>query len=485
MEEGQPQDGAQARAQVDAEAGADAAPGAAPPGDDVTAIVADLGDVPVHLPGSPGYDELTVAMDTELVRTPLLVTVPRTPEEVAHVVRVAGEHGVPVAVQATGHGASAPLEGALLLSTTAFDQLTVLPALGTAHVGAGVRWKAVVEAAAPYGLAPVTGAAPGVGVVGYLTGGGHGPLARSLGISSDRVRALDVVTGDGVLRRVTATDEPDLFWGLRGGRGALGVVTSVELDLLDQPEIYGGALVHGEEDVDRVVEAWAAWAPQTPLAATTSLAVMRLPEAPGIPPFLAGRTTVSVRFGWTGDPQEGAEVLAPMRALGTPVADTVDVMPYSRIGEIHNDPGGRTPFHDTHALLEDLGPEAVERFLELVGSGAACVQNVVEIRHLGGAAAQVPAVPDAVPGRSATWSLFMVGIAPAAAAEPVRADARRILDGLAPWTRPGALPNFVPGHDRAWAERTYPQDVVTRLGEVSRRYDPAGVLLASHPFRPV
>lgn len=487
MEDRQPEVGAQAGADE-----AEAAPGTTPPPEglpafreDVSALVADLGDVPVHLPGSPGYDELTLAMDAELVRTPALVAVPRTPEEVAHVVQVAGEHGVPVAVQATGHGASALLDGALLLSTTALDHLTVLPALGTAHVGAGVRWKAVVEAAAPYGLAPVTGAAPGVGVVGYLTGGGHGPLARSLGISSDRVRAFDVVTGDGVLRRATATDEPDLFWGLRGGRGALGVVTSVELDLLDQPEIYGGAVVHAEEDVDRVVEAWAAWAPQTPLDATTSLAIMRLPEAPGIPPFLAGRTTVSVRFGWTGDPQEGAEVLAPMRALATPVVDTVEVLPYSRVGEIHDDPGGRTPFHDTHALLEDLGPEAVERFLELVGAGSACVHNVVEVRHLGGAAAQVPAAPDAVPGRSATWSLFMIGIAPVHAAGPVRADARRILEGLAPWTRAGALPNFAPGHDRAWAERTYPGDVLTRLGEVSRRYDPAGVLLASHPFRPV
>ena len=491
MEQRQPQVGAEAAAPPPGGAATDAAPGRDAPGPavhgvDVPALVADLGDVHVDLPGSPGYDHLTLAANVELVRTPLLVAVPRTAEEVAHVVRVAGEHGVPVAVQATGHGASAPLDGALLISTSALDGLTVLPALGTAHVGAGVRWSALVASAAPYGLAPVTGSAPGVGVVGYLTGGGHGPLARSFGISSDRVRAFDVVTGDGVLRRATATSEPDLFWGLRGGRGALGVVTSVELDLLDQPEIYGGAVVHGPEHVDEVVEAWAAWAPHTPLEATTSLAVMRLPEMPGIPPFLAGRTTVSVRFGWTGDPQEGAEVLAPMRAVAPPVADSVDVMPYARIGEIHNDPAGRTPFHDTHVLLEDLGPEAVERFLELVGADSACVHNVVEVRHLGGAAAQLPAVPDAVPGRSAPWSLFMVGVAPAHAAGPLHADARRILAGLEPWTRPQeALPNFTPGHDRAWAERTYLPHVRTRLGDVSRRYDPAGVLLASHPFRPV
>ncbi|SFJ59578.1 FAD-binding oxidoreductase [Cellulomonas sp. KH9] len=447
----------------------------------VAALAAALaGRVPAHAPGTAEHAALSTTTNLTVPQRPALVAAPRSPQEVADVVRLAGEHGVPVAVQGTGHGASAPLDGALLVSTAEFDHLTVLPARGTAHVGAGLRWSRVVAAAAPYGLTPVCGSAPSVGAVGYLTGGGHGPLARTLGVSSDRVRAFDVVTGDGVLRRATPTDEPDLFWGLRGGRGALGVVVAVDLDLVDQPTLYGGSL--WSADVEGTVQAWAWWAPTLPPQATTSLGVMRLPALPGVPEALAGRTTVTVRFAWTGDADEGAAVLAPLRRVAAPLLDTVDVMPSTAIGSIHADPDGAMPVHDSHLLLEDLGPEAVERLLELVGPASSCVQNVVEVRHLGGAASRQPAVPDAVPSRAATWSVFTVGVATPAAARAVADDARRIADGLGPWTRPGGLPNFTSGHGSAWAERVYPAVTRARLAEVSRRYDPGGVLLAGRPF---
>jgi len=439
------------------------------------------GIVPVHPPGSAEHAALAGTVNLAVTQRPALVAAPRTPDEVAHVVRLAGEHGVPVAVQATGHGASAPLDGAVLVSTAALDHLTVLPVLGGAHVGAGVRWGEVVAAAAPYGLAPVCGSAPSVGVVGYLTAGGHGPLARTLGVSSDRVRAFDVVTGDGVLRRATPTEEPDLFWGLRGGRGALGVVVAVELDLVDLPELYGGALWFA--DVERVVPAWAAWAPRLPAQATTSLAVTRLPASPGVPEALAGRTTVAVRFAWTGEPVAGRAALAPLRAVARALLDTVAVMPYAAIGSIHADPDTPTPVHERHLLLEDLGPEAVERLVELVGPASTCRQLAVEVRHLGGAASRQPAVPDAVPSRAATWSVLTTGSATAAVAPAVVADAAGIAAGLAPWTRPGGLPGFTPGHGPGWAERVYPSSTRARLAEVSRRYDPDGVLVAAHAFR--
>ncbi|MCC2333750.1 FAD-binding oxidoreductase [Cellulomonas wangsupingiae] len=439
------------------------------------------GLVPVHRPGTPEHAALSAAVNPARPRRPALVAAPRTPQEVAHVVRLAGEHGVRVGVQGTGHGRSAPLDDAVLVSTVELDHLTVLPALGRAHVGAGVRWAQVVADAARYGLAPVCGSAPSVGVVGYLTGGGHGPLARTLGVSSDRVLALDVVTGDGVLRRATPVEEPDLFWGLRGGRGALGVVVAVELELVDQPTLYGGAL--WSADVERVVHAWAAWAPGLPAQASTSLAVMRLPALPGVPEALAGRTTVAVRFAWTGDPEAGASVLAPLRAVAPLLEDTVAVMPYAAIGSIHGDPDAPVPVHESHLLLEDLGPEASERLVELVGPGSPCAQVVVEVRHLGGAASRQPTVPDAVPSRAAAWSLFTVGMALPATVDAVAADAARIAAALAPWTRPGGLPNFTPGDGPGWAERVYPPPTRHRLAEVSRRYDPDGVLLAAHAFR--
>lgn len=131
----------------------------------------------------------------------------------------------------------------------------------------------MLDAATPLGLAPVVGSAPGVGVVGYLTGGGVGPLARIWGAGSDHVRAFDVVTGDGLLRRATAEEEPDLFWGLRGGKGTLGVVTAVEIDLFRQPEVYGGALYLDGSHARDVLHAWREWCGTLPPEGATSVAL--------------------------------------------------------------------------------------------------------------------------------------------------------------------------------------------------------------------
>ena len=118
----------------------------------------------------------------------------------------------------------------LLVTTKRLDEVVVHPE-GWARVGAGVKWLRVVEAAAPYGLAPLSGSITDVGIVGYTTGGGLGPMARTYGLAIDKVRAIEVVTGDGVLRRVTPTEHPELFFALRGGKGMLGIVTAIEFDL--------------------------------------------------------------------------------------------------------------------------------------------------------------------------------------------------------------------------------------------------------------
>ena len=211
-----------------------------------------------------------------------------------------------------------------------------------ARVGAGLTWQPVLDAAGAYGLAALAGSSPGVGVVGYTTGGGVGPLARTLGIASDRVRAFDVVTGDGELRRASVDQHPDLFWGLRGGKGALGVVTAVEFDLLPIQEIYAGALYFDGSHAGDLLARWADWSATLPPEATTSIALMQLPSMPGVPEPLADRLTVAVRFAWTGDPGVGRDVLAAMRAVAPPLIDGVGQIPYVALGSIHADPS-RSP----------------------------------------------------------------------------------------------------------------------------------------------
>ncbi|MBF0688223.1 MAG: FAD-dependent oxidoreductase [Cellulomonas sp.] len=206
---------------------------------DAAARLAQLADaladvVPVHVTAA---SDLTGAPDAPVAGTggAAAVVTPRTPAEVAYVVRAAREHGVPVAVPAGRHGAPV-FDGALLVATAGLDHLTILPVLARAHVGPGVRWDELVAAAASFGLAPVA-ARPPVEVAGELVGTGERAAAGAAGPGADGVRALDVVTADGVLRRATRTDDAVLFEALHapgdeaaGGRTP-GVVVAMELDL--------------------------------------------------------------------------------------------------------------------------------------------------------------------------------------------------------------------------------------------------------------
>jgi hypothetical protein len=196
----------------------------------------------------------------------------------------------------------------------------------------------VLHEAAPHGLAPLTGSAPQVGVVSYTLGGGLGVLGRRWGFSADHVRRLDVVTADGVLRRGTADEHPDLFWALRGGGGNLGVVTAMQIELVELAQLYGGGLFFPGEDAGAVLSALLTVGHDAPDEVSLSAAVMVFPDLPAVPPPLRGRWCCHVRVSSTGTPSRCEEVIAPVRQAATPLADTVRTMPVTEVGTIHNDP---------------------------------------------------------------------------------------------------------------------------------------------------
>ncbi len=156
----------------------------------------------------------------------------------------AAEHGLPVAVQATGHGVTERMADGVLLKTSRMQDVEIDPERRTARIGAGVRWKTVLAQSVPHGLAGLCGSSSDVGVVGFTLGGGLPILGRAYGFAADRVRSIDVVTPDAQLRTVDADHEPELFEVLRGGKGNFGVVTALEFELVEMPEFYGGGLMY-------------------------------------------------------------------------------------------------------------------------------------------------------------------------------------------------------------------------------------------------
>jgi hypothetical protein len=344
----------------------------------------------------------------------------------------------------------------------------------TARVGAGVKWGAVVEAATPHGLAPLCGSAPGVGVIGYLTGAGIGPLVRSVGLSSDYIRSFVLVTGTGDVLQVTSEHHADLFWGLRGGKSMLGIVAEVEIDLLPITEFYGGALHFDASDAATVLHEWRRWCADLPESINTSLALQQLPPLPEIPAPLAGKLTIAVRYTALGDSADAERRLAPMRAVASPVLDTVGVRPYSEIGVVHADPVDPMPTTEENVLLRELTADAVDVLLDFGGQGS--LQTSIELRLFGGAFAREAAQRSVFCHRDAAFALTTVGVTAQPDPAAVSTQAQALIAAMAPWSTGGQLPNFAMSLDPERPARVYAENTRAWLSALAEQYDPAHVL---------
>jgi FAD/FMN-containing dehydrogenase len=425
---------------------------------------------PVALPGDAAYDALVSPWNVAIPVRPVAVLAAETAQDVVEAVNFANRHGLRVTPQATGHGPMAELTRELLVVTKGLDECVVHPE-GWARVGAGVKWLRVVEAAAPHGLAPLSGSITDVGIVGYTTGGGLGPMARTYGLAADLVRANEVVTGDGVLRRATPTEHPDLFFGLRGGKGMLGIVTAIEFDLVHQPTFYGGSLWFDGDDAATVIPRWLRWSKDLPELGTTSIALFQLPAMPGVPPQLAGRLSLSVRYVWTGEAEEGERRFAEIRSAAPILLDDVALKPYTAIDSEHTDPLDPTPAYEAAAVLTDFPIEAVDALLALTGPGSGSPQILVELRQLGGAFTRGGEHESAFSSRDAAWSLLVVGIADVPGVE---SHAETILEAMGPWTGGHRLPNFTFAPEEY--VNAYNEAALARLRAAIRTYDPCGVM---------
>lgn len=441
----------------------------------ITANVTELVRVitgPVFTPENPFYAEEVAGFNVAHLPRPAVVVGAVDAADVAAAVSWAAAAGLPVSVQATGHGLVADVSGGLLISTRRLQQVQIDPGARTATVGAGVRWRAVIDAAAPHGLAPLNGSSSNVGAVGYTLGGGMGLLARRYGFSADHVRSLTVVTADGVVRVVDEQREPDLFWAIRGGKVGFGIVTEMTIDLVPVSRFFGGGLFFAGADAAPVLHAWRSWAAQLPEDVTTSVALLRLPPDPQLPPPLQGQFVTHLRYAHLGDPATAARLLEPMRAAAPVVFDTVGEMPYPACDAVHMDPPVPMPAFDHGLALAALPAEAVDA---IVGAESGSAVTLTEVRLLGGRLAAPPAVPNAVAGRDAGFGVYVLGVpaGPAAALIPGQVDA--VVRALRPW-RSGALPNFL-GHGSAaeYREQWSPA-VRARLAEIAARFDPQGIL---------
>ncbi|MFZ3452108.1 FAD-binding oxidoreductase [Arthrobacter sp. 7Tela_A1] len=438
----------------------------------------------IGLPGEAVYAEDTAAFNLAQVHRPDATLGALDAGDVTRAVGWAAERSIPVAVQATGHNASAPMDEGLLVNASRLQEVAVDPASGAVTVGAGARWSSVLEKLLPLGLTAAHGSSSSVGVVGYTLGGGLPLMGRTLGFASDHVRSFDLVTPDGRHRRIDPETEPELFTVLRGGKGNFGIVTSMTLGVVPLGEFYGGQLVYAEDSSARVLELFRQWAPTLPREASASLAFMHLPDLPFLPEEMRGTAPVILRFGFFGEAGEAAELLAPMREVQA-LRDTTGPMNYRDIDAVHGDPTDPAPGMERGMLLTELSDETASELLQQIGPGSGTPLVMAELRLLGGALGEAPAFPDAVSGRSAAFHLFILGVAGPSDGDPVQAALTRLALALEPWAA-GSLINFHgPAGDEANRARAWEPEMYTRLRDAKAAWDPQNLFRYGHAVPPV
>src|SRR3954466_7018611 len=339
-----------------------------------------------------------------------------------------------VAVRATGHGTFAdPPPGTLLIDTSAMRSVLVDPDLRTARVGPGATWGDVIEAAAPFGLAPVSGTSPTVGVSGFTFGGGHGFLSRKHGLAADNLIRADVVTADGETLTAREDRRSGLFWALRGAGGSFGVATSVEVRLHPLREVFGGVASFDRGLAPHLLARFREYA----MPEALNVSVVLTPDA------------VTLRGVYAGRADDAWRALAPL-FLAEPFADTFRAMPYGETATI----GGTAPRR--FELLRDVPVDAILRTAETA--------DAVEVKRWGGAIARgnTPAGHRQVP-----FSVTVDGddIGP-----------------LAPHVTGGSFLNFL--KDPSRTRDAYTAADFARLLELKRAYDPDNLFGVGHSIAP-
>ncbi|MBB5075383.1 FAD-binding oxidoreductase [Nonomuraea endophytica] len=420
---------------------------------------------------SDQYDSERTGFQLSASHRPDVIFAAENAADIRAAVAHAAARNLRVAVQATGHGLATAADSGVLITTGRMNGVRVDPAAATAWVEPGTPWSKVIEAAAPHGLAPLSGAAPAVGALSYTLGGGIGLMARKHGYAADQVRAIEVVTADAELVLATPDKEPDLFWALLGGRGNFGVATGMEIALVPVKTLYGGAMFFDGFDA---VHAWREWVAAVPEEMTSSVAVIPFPDAPFVPEPLRGRRATHIRIAYLGPAEEGKHLTDQLRAYGPRLMDKVDEIPYTQSGVIHNDPTDPVASQSSHSLLRELPPQAVEAARSLT-------TNILEIRQLGGALSRPPMTPNAIGNRDAAYIYGIVSRGPEVTPEHAQLEG-----ALRPWSTGGKALNFLfAAHaTEENVKKAFDPSTYDRLRDLKTTYDPTDLFHHTHHIPP-
>ncbi|UOE44099.1 FAD-binding oxidoreductase [Agromyces larvae] len=433
----------------------------------------------VVLPGDADYDTARQPWNLAVDQRPAAIATPADVRELQTVVRTAAAAGLKVTAQPNGHGADGSLDGVVLVRTSRFDRLVVDEPARVLRAGAGVNWGRALQELDGTGLVALAGSNPEVNIVGLALNGGHSMFSRRYGLTARSIITARLVDAAGDELELSDADDPDLIWALRGGGGHFGIVTEIELALHAGDALFGGSLMFAPEHAVAAITA-AFDLSREALDLGLEVGMMRFPDVPLVPEPMRGQTVATVAMVHVGDEAEGRAFADRLLAVAEPVANTLTAFTIGSLAAVAAEPVDPMPTADLGGVLSGFDETFARDFVAAFLAGADLGLTRCGLRVLGGAIADELGAERSAIGAlhapllmNAGVVLMGPGIDPARALQPLRELAAR-------YPATGGVPSFL-GTGTTLAD-AYPAEVVERLAEIKRRFDPTGLFVGNRPI---
>jgi FAD/FMN-containing dehydrogenase len=441
---------------------------------------------PLLLPADGGYDDARKVFNAMIDRYPGAIAYAQSTQDVVHAVLWAAAQGGLLAVRGGGHngGGLGICDGGLVIDLSGLKQIDIDPAARTVRVGGGCLWREVDAATAAHGLAVPSGIIGSTGVAGLTLGGGVGHLSRKHGLTIDNLLEAEVVLADGRVVRASASSEPELFWGLRGGGGNFGVVTQFTFRAHPVGMVNAGPMFWPLAQAAEVMRWYRDFIATAPEDLNGFLALMKVPPVEPYPPALHGQTVCGIVWCHPGSAEDAARDLAPVRAAVPPMVDGVQPMPYAMLQGAFD--GLYTPglqWYWRADFVQTLPDAAIEQHLRHAQT-LPTLHSMMHLYPINGAAGRVGSADTAFAYRDATWAAVIVGVSPDPADGPtISAWCKDYWEAVHPYGAGGAYVNFMMDEGAGRVAASY-RGNYARLVAVKKRYDPGNVFRVNQNIGP-
>lgn len=430
-------------------------------------------------PGTEAYESARKVWNGMIDRRPACIAKCKTVGDVQEAVKFARANALPIAVRGGGHNAAglAVCDAGVVIDLGPMREVIVDPVKRTSRAGGGATWADFDQATAAHGLATTGGAVSTTGIAGLTLGGGLGWLMRSYGMACDNMIGADVVTVDGQLLHASATENADLFWGLRGGGGNFGIVTTFEFALHPVSTIFGGMLLYPLARARDVLRLYRDVTRSAPDALTVFSAMMHSPD--GLP-------VIALVICYNGSPEDGERAITAFRAFDKPLVDAVGPMPYTALQTMLDGgfPSG-LHVHWRSEFVASIPDELIDATVSAFEQVASPLSAIL-FEQFGGAVRRVPRDETAFDHRDADYNLVIVSRwANPADAEPNVSWARSTSDAAKPFTTGRVYVNYIgAGEAPDRVRAAFGAAKFARLAALKRKYDPANVLRLNQNIPP-